>query len=76
MLPAGLPVGRVNLVRDNYVRVQPAVDLRSLSYVSVLTGGVDGIDTRDLSLGDHFTPLPIDDNSRLLEGLNAVGERQ
>ena len=76
VLPAGLPVGRVNLVRDHYVRVQPAVDLRSLSYVSVLTGGLDGIDTRDLSLGDYFTPLPIDDDSRLLEGLNAVGERQ
>ncbi len=76
VLPAGLPVGRVNLVQDNFVRVEPAVDLRSLSYVSVLTGGVDGIDTQDLSLGDYFTPLPIDNNLRLLEGVNAVGERQ
>lgn len=76
VLPAGLPVGRVNLVQDNFVRVQPAVDFRSLSYVSVLTGGIEGIDTRDLSLGDYYTPLPIDDKSRLLEGLNAVGERQ
>jgi hypothetical protein len=44
--------------------------------VSVLTGGIEGIDTRDLSLGDYYTPLPIDDKSRLLEGLNAVGEGQ
>ena len=72
----GLPGGRVKLVQDNVVRVQPAVVFRSLSYGSVLTGGIEGIDTRDLSLGDYYTPLPIDDKSRLLEGLNAAGERQ
>ena len=76
VLPAGLPVGRVDLVKENYVRVRPAVDFRSLSYVSVLTGGTEGIDTRDLSLENHYTPLPIDDKTRLLEGLNAIGERQ
>ncbi|MEC7438633.1 MAG: rod shape-determining protein MreC, partial [Pseudomonadota bacterium] len=34
VLPAGVPVGRVDLVRDGSVRVKPAVDLRHLSYVS------------------------------------------
>ena len=36
VLPAGVPVGRVDLVRDGSVRVRPAVDLRHLSYVSIL----------------------------------------
>lgn len=76
VLPAGVPVGRVDLVTEDYVRVRPAVDFRNLSYVSVLTGGIDGVDTKNLSLGDYYTPLPIDDKTRLLEGLNAVGERQ
>lgn len=76
VLPAGVPVGRVDLIEDDFVRVVPAVNFRNLGYVSVLTGGVDGIDTDDLSLGDYYTPLPIDQKTRLLEGLNAVGERQ
>jgi len=76
VLPSGVPVGRVDLVEDDFVRVIPAVDFRNLSYVSVLTGGVDGIDTNDLSLGDYYTPLPIDENTRLLEGLNSQGVRQ
>ena len=76
VLPAGVPVGRVDLVTDNFIRVRPAVDFRNLSYVSVLTGGLDGVDTNNLSLGDYYTPLPIDDKTRLLEGVNAAGERQ
>ena len=76
VLPAGVPVGRVDLIEDDFVRVVPAVNFRNLGYVSILTGGVEGIDTDDLSLGDYYTPLPIDQKTRLLEGLNAVGERQ
>ena len=76
VLPAGVPVGRVDLVTDDFIRVRPAVDFRNLSYVSVLTGGLDGVDTNNLSLGDYYTPLPIDDKTRLLEGVNAAGERQ
>ncbi|CAI8213469.1 MAG: Cell shape-determining protein MreC [SAR116 cluster bacterium] len=76
VLPAGVPVGRVDLVDDDYVRIKPAVDLRNLSYVSILVGGTDGIDTDNLALGDYYTPLPEDDDTRLFEGLNATGERQ
>ncbi|HCI20709.1 MAG TPA: cell shape-determining protein, partial [Alphaproteobacteria bacterium] len=36
----------------------------------------DGIDTDNLALGDYYTPLPEDDDTRLFEGLNATGERQ
>ena len=76
VLPAGVPVGRVDLVRDDFVRVRPAVDLRHLSYVSILVGGTDGIDTGDLALEQYYTPLPETDESRLFEGVNASGERQ
>jgi rod shape-determining protein MreC len=76
VLPAGVPVGRIDLVKEDYVRIKPAVDLRNLSYVSILVGGTDGIDTNNLELGEYYTPLPEDDDSRLFEGVNASGERQ
>ena len=76
VLPAGVPVGRVDLVRDGSVRVKPAVDLRHLSYVSILVGGTDGIESGNLKLGDYYTPLPEADEPRLFEGVNASGERQ
>ncbi|MDA0358175.1 MAG: rod shape-determining protein MreC [Proteobacteria bacterium] len=76
VLPNGLPVGRVDQVEDGTIRVRPAVDLRNLSYVSVLTGGLEGIDNSNLDLADFYTPLPIDDTTRLLEGLNSSGQRR
>ena len=76
MLPAGVPVGRVDLVQDGKVRVQPAVDLRHLSYVSILVGGTEGIDRADLQLEDYYTPLPETEDDRLFEGVNASGARQ
>jgi rod shape-determining protein MreC len=76
VLPAGVPVGRVDLVRDGSVRVKPAVDLRHLSYVSILVGGTEGIESGNLKLGDYYTPLPEADEPRLFEGVNASGERQ
>ena len=76
VLPAGVPVGRVDLVRDGTVRVKPAVDLRHLSYVSILIGGTEGSESGNLKLGDYYTPLPEQDESRLFEGVNASGERQ
>ena len=76
VLPAGVPVGRVDLVRDGTVRVKPAVDLRHLSYVSILIGGTEGIESGNLKLGDYYTPLPEQDESKLFEGVNASGERQ
>jgi len=76
VLPAGVPVGRVDLVRDDFVRVRPAVDLRHLSYVSILVGGTEGIDLDNLALEDYYTPLPETEGTRLFEGVNAAGERQ
>ena len=65
VLPAGVPVGRVDLVRDDFVRVRPAVDLRHLSYVSILVGGTEGIDLDNLALEDYYTPLPETEGPRL-----------
>jgi len=76
VLPNGLAVGRVDQIKDGKIRVRPAVDLRNLSYVSVLIGGLDGIDNSNLDLADFYTPLPIDDTTRLLEGLNSSGQRR
>ena len=76
VLPNGLPVGRVDQIEDGKIRVRPAVDLRNLSYVSVLTGGLEGIDNSNLDLADFYTPLPIDDTTRLLEGLDSSGQRR
>ena len=76
VLPAGLPVGRVDFAEKGFVRVKPAVDFRHLSFVSILLGGLDGVDTDNLKLEEFYTPLPIDENTRLLEGVNASGARQ
>ncbi len=76
VLPAGVPVGRVDLVREDFVRVRPAVDLRHLSYVSILVGGTEGIDLDSLALENYYTPLPETEGTRLFEGVNAAGERQ
>ena len=75
VLPNGLPVGRVDQIKDGKIRVRPAVDFRHLNYLSVLVGGLDGIDNSNLDLADFYTPLPIDDSTRLLEGLNSSGKR-
>jgi len=64
------------MVQDDFVRVQPAVDLRNLSYVSILVGGTDGIDMGNLELDKYYTPLPEADDKKLFEGVNASGEIQ
>jgi len=76
ILPAGLAVGRVERVDGDYVQVRAAVDFRNLGYVSILIGGTEGVDRSDLSQDSFFTPLPVEDDKRLLEGLNASGTRQ
>ena len=76
ILPAGLAVGRVDRVDGDNIRVRPAVEFRNLGYVSILIGDTEGVDRSDMSQGGFFTPLPIDDDKRLLEGVNALGTRQ
>ena len=76
VLPNGLPVGRVDQVKGGKILVRPAVDFRNLSYVSVLVGGLEGIDNSNLALDEFYTPLPVVGSTRFLEGLNSSGKRK
>lgn len=71
VLPPGLPVGRVNKggVGGNYT-ISPVVDLRKISFVSILVRP-DGQPRAALKGFDQFyTPLPRSDSTRMFEGLN------
>ena len=70
LLPAGLPVGRVVTGRGRSFYVEPAVDLRTISFVSILIRP-EGSPFGSVSvLEEFFTPLPERDESRLLEGFS------
>ena len=76
VLPNGLAVGRVEQIKNGKILVRPAVDFRNLSYISVLVGGLEGIDNSNLALDDFYTPLPVAGSARFLEGLNSSGKRK
>ena len=76
VLPNGLPVGRVDQIKGGKIIVRPEVDLRNLSYISVLVGGLEGIDNSNLALDDFYTPLPVAGSTRFLEGFNSSGKRK
>ena len=70
LLPAGLPVGRVVMGRGRSFYVEPAVDLRTISFVSILIRP-EGSQFDSVSvLEEFFTPLPERDEGRLLEGFS------
>ena len=64
------------IIQDGKILVRPAVDLRNLSYISVLVGGLEGIDNSNLALDDFYTPLPVAGSTRFLEGFNSSGKRK
>ena len=70
ILPPGLPVGRVikGVAREYYI--QPVVDLRKVSFVSILVRPEGQGVTEIGGFADFFTPLPETDNKRLLEGFS------
>jgi rod shape-determining protein MreC len=70
ILPPGLPVGRVikGVGREYYI--QPVVDLRKVSFVSILVRPEGQGVTEIGGFADFFTPLPETDNKRLLEGFS------
>ena len=70
ILPPGLPVGRVikGVGREYYI--QPVVDLRKVSFVSILVRP-EGEGVSEIGgFADFFTPLPETDKKRLLEGFS------
>lgn len=69
ILPAGIAVGRVVQADKDAVLIEPIVDLRRLSYVSILLRD----DTTPAGVVDadrFFTPLPDVAEKRLLEGFS------
>ena len=70
LLPAGLPVGRVVAGRGRSFYIEPAVDLRAISFVSVLIRPEGSKSDKISVLEEFFTPLPQKDESRLLEGFS------
>lgn len=69
ILPAGLAVGRVVQSDKDAVLIEPIVDLRRLSYVSILLRddrSQDGVVDADR----FFTPVPDVAEKRLLEGFS------
>ena len=70
ILPPGLPVGRVIKGVGREIYIQPVVDLRKVSFVSILVRP-EGEGVSEIGgFADFFTPLPETDNKRLLEGFS------
>ncbi|MBL6604931.1 MAG: rod shape-determining protein MreC [Alphaproteobacteria bacterium] len=70
ILPPGLPVGRVTKGVGGEYYIQPVVDLRKVSFVSILVRPVGEGVSEIGGFADFFTPLPETDNKRLLEGFS------
>ena len=97
VLPANLPVGRISAINNTgnnaggetkQIRISPTVDLRRLTYVTVLVweegngrtvndlNGFDGFGDFDDLTNQAYSPLPPADEEFSLEGINALGQRQ
>ncbi len=74
LLPAGIPVGRVSSITKEQVLVTPTVELRKLSFVTILSRKM----VPEFLIGPErnnsiYSPLIEQKKERLFEGLN-VGE--
>lgn len=81
VLPANLPLGRITAINNTggdtkQIRISPTVDLRRLTYVSVLVWDEANERTRDDLANQAYSPLPPADEVFSLEGINALGQRQ
>lgn len=75
VLPPGIPVGRINSIQDGRITVAPVVDLKRLSFVTILTLAEDPGYAVDDLLEQSYQVLPPQDEGFSLEGLNALGQR-
>ena len=76
VLPAGIPVGRISAINGDRITIEPIVDLKRLSFVSVLVTEDDpGFSTQDL-MNQAYSPLPENQDGFSLQGLNALGQRE
>ena len=71
LLPAGIPVGRVSSISKKQVLVTPLVELRKLSFVTILSRKTVPEFFADPEQSDIFySPLIDQKKERLFEGLN------
>ena len=71
LLPAGIPVGRVSSITKKQVLVTPSVELRKLSFVTILSRKTVPEFFADPEQSDIFySPLIDQKKVRLFEGLN------
>ena len=71
LLPAGIPVGRVSSINKEKVLVTPAVELRKLSFVTILSRKIAPEFFIEPEQSDTFySPLIEQKKERLFEGLN------
>ena len=71
LLPAGIPVGRVSSITKKQVLMTPSVELRKLSFVTILSRKTAPEFFLDPEQSDNFySPLIDQKKVRLFEGLN------
>ena len=71
LLPAGIPVGRVSSINKEKVLVTPTVELRKLSFVTILSRKIAPEFFIEPEQSDTFySPLIEQKKERLFEGLN------
>ncbi len=71
LLPAGIPVGRVSSITKKQVLMTPSVELRKLSFVTILSRKTAPEFFADPEQSDFFySPLIDQKKERLFEGLN------
>ena len=75
VIPAGIPVGRVESISSNTIVVRPVVDLQRLSFVTVLVTERDPAFGADDIFNQAYNPLPAEEDSFTLKGLNVLGQR-
>ena len=70
VLPSGLPVGRVRIGNGRNFNILPVVDLRKISYVSILTRTIKSQKDNVKNLENFFNPIPQEKSGRLFEGFS------
>ncbi len=71
LLPAGIPIGRVSSITKKQVLMTPSVELRKLSFVTILSRKTAPEFFSDPEQSDNFySPLIDQKKVRLFEGLN------
>ena len=71
LLPAGIPVGRVSSITKEQVSVKPTVELRKLSFVTIISRKIAPEFLKEPGQSDTlYSPLIKQKKERLFEGLN------